>query len=225
MKPRKIISNTFAGIVVIILATVSVLAQQPDSNGRFIQVTAGMGVSAHWDPSMIDYINAVTIPPPGQKLKGFTSASEFFITPEVQVSNDWSIGVEYSYFLKSYNVSGIYPMNFSCTAQMPNLLVHYLVPGDGYWLKFGGGPGIAFGNLSSEFLGTGGSQSATTSGPLFKIEAVGNTEFDDHFWGSIGVELRWVYAGSFKGELVNIAPPPKLDFFNAGVKFGVTFQL
>ncbi len=209
----------------LIVPSVTVFGQQPDSTGRFVQITAGLGVSAHWDPTILDYINALTIPSPDQKLAGFATASEFFITPEVQVSDDWSVGLEYSYFLKSYNVSGFYQWNFSYTAQLPTLLVHYLVPGEGYWLKFGGGPGYAFGNLSSEFLQTGSTERATTNGPSFKIEAVGNTEFDEHFWGSIGVDLRWVYAGSFKVATVGSAPVPTLDFFDAGIKFGVTFQL
>ncbi len=213
------------GFVAYFSPAANVLAQQPVSQSRFIQVSAGIGVDAHWDPSIMDYINAVTLPSSGQKLTGFTSASEFFVTPEAQVSDDWSVGLEYSYFLKSYNVTGFYQWDFSYTAQLPTVFVHYLVTGQGYWLKFGGGAGYAFGKLSSEFLQTGGSQSASASGPSFKVEAIGNTEFDEHFWGSIGVDLRWVYAGSFKGGIVSSAPTPKLDFFDAGVKFGVTVQL
>ncbi len=225
MKQRKTVGQALLVGVALVFTSGCVVAQeQSNSRSRFIQISAGMGVSAHWDPTMADYINALTLPSPGQKLAGFTSASEFFITPEVQVSDDWSVGLEYSYFLKSYNVSGFYQWDFSYNAHLPTFLVHYLVPGNGYWLKFGGGVGYAFGKLSSDFLETGGSENANTSGPSFKIEAVGNTEFDEHFWGSIGVELRWVYAGSFKGGIVSSAPAPKLDFFNAAIKFGVTIE-
>ncbi len=201
------------------------LSQQTSGGKKFIQITAGLGVSAHSDPTILNYINALTLPSPDQKLSGFTSASEFFITPEVQISNEWSVGLEYSYLLKSYNVLGGYQWDFSYSVQMPTVLVHYLTPGDGYFLKFGGGVGYAIGNLSEQFAQTGAGESSRASGPGFKIEAVGNTEFDEHFWGSIGVDLRWVYAGSFKGSVVSTAPTPKLDFFSAGVKFGVTFQL
>lgn len=188
-------------------------------------MTAGIGVDAHWDPTIIDYINALTSPSPDQKLSGFTSASEFFINPEFQIGEKWSVGLEYSYFLKSYNVTGFYQWDFSYSAQMPTILVHYLVPGNGYWLKCGGGLGYAFGSLSEQFVESGAQESSKTDGPTFKCDLVGNTKFDDHFWGSIGVDLRWVYAGSFKGGIVTSAPQPKLDFFDAGVKFGVTFQL
>jgi hypothetical protein len=219
----------------VLLFLVSVLAflvplsaasgQQANDGGWFIQITAGLGVSAHSDPTILDYINALTYPSPDQKLTGFTSASEFFITPEVQINDEWSVGLEYSYLVKSYNIVAGDPWNFSYNVQMPTLLVHYLVPGEGYWVKLGGGIGAAFGTLTENYVQTGAGESSTASGPGFKIEAVGNTKFDDHFWGRIGLDLRWVYAGSFKGGLVTSAPTPKLDFFSAGVKFGVTFQL
>ncbi len=200
--------------------------RQDSTRDRFFQITAGMGVSAHADPSVVNYINQVALPPPDQKLSQFASASEFFITPEIQVSEDWSVGVEYSYFLKSYtSIGGTYQWDFSYTTQMPTLLVHYLTPGDGYWLKFGGGVGYAFGDFTERFLFTGSQAEYKTSGPSFKIEAVGNTEFDEHFWGSIGVDLRWVFAGTLNTPSIPSIAPPRLDFFSAGVKFGVTFQL
>jgi hypothetical protein len=211
--------------ILALVPTFTAFSQQSKSGEKFIQVTAGLGVSAHTDPSIINYINALTLPSPDQKLSGFSSASEFFIAPEVQINDEWAVGLEYSYLLKSYNISGGLPWNFSYSVQMPTLLVHYLVPGDGYWLKFGGGPGYAFGNLTEQFVETGASESSKASGPALKVEAVGNTEFDKHFWGSIGLDLRWVYAGSFRGGVQSTAPTPKLDFFSAGIKFGVTFQL
>ena len=203
----------------------TVHSQQSSSDGRFIQITGGLGVSALSDPSIINYINGLTLPIPDQKLSDFASASEFFVVPEFQVSNEWSIGLEYSYLLKSYNVIGSYQWDFSYSAQMSTLLVHYLVPGDDYWLKFGGGVGYALGNFKEQFVESGASESSKASGPAFKVEAVGNTRFDDHFWGSIGVDLRWVYAGSFKGGIQSSAPTPKLDFFSAGIKFGITVQI
>jgi hypothetical protein len=212
-------------LLLLLLCSRSVVAQQTSHVGSFIQVTGGLGVSAHYDPTIINYINQLTLPAPDQKITDFASASEFFITPEVQVSDDWSVGIEYSYLLKSYNVLGQYAWNFSYTSQMPTMLVHYLSPGDGYWLKFGGGIGYAFGSFTEQFVQSGQENRSSTSGPAFKVEAVGNTEFDEHFWGSIGLDLRWVYAGTFKTVAVTSLASPKLDFFSAGIKFGVTFQL
>jgi hypothetical protein len=213
------------GFGIALFSASSSYSQQSSSQGRFIQITGGLGVSAHADPSIINYINGLTEPAPGQELSDFTTASEFFLVPEFQVSDEWSVGIEYSYLLKSYNVIGSYQWDFSYYSQMTTLLAHYLVPGDGYWLKFGGGVGYALGNFKEQFVESGASESSKASGPAFKVEAVGNTKFDDHFWGSIGVDLRWVYAGNFKGNLQSSASTPKLDFFSAGIKFGVTVQL
>jgi hypothetical protein len=162
-----------ASIVIVTGSTLQAQDRQVDAHGRFFQITAGMGVSAHSDPSMTNYINQLALLPPDQKLAQFASASEFFITPELQVSEDWSIGLEYSYFLKSYtSIGGAYLWDFSYTTQMPTLLAHYLTPGDGYWLKFGGGVGYAFGDFTERFLFTGSQAEYKTSGPSFKIEAV-----------------------------------------------------
>jgi hypothetical protein len=212
-------------MVLSLMPALTAFSQQANGGERFIQITAGLGVSAHSDPSIVNYINALTLPPLDQRLSDFSSASEFFITPEMQINEEWSVGLEYSYLLKSYNVSGALPWNFSYSVQMPTLLAHYLSPGDGYWLKLGGGLGYAFGNLSEQFVQSGAEESSKASGPAIKVEAVGNTKFDEHFWGSIGLDMRWVYAGSFKGRVQSSVPAPKLDFFSLGVKFGVTYQI
>jgi len=212
-------------VVALFVPLLAVTAQEKNEQERFIQVTAGIGVDGFYAPTINDYINALTIPAPSQKLFGFTSASEFFVALEVQVAQEWSVGIEYSYFLKSYSAVGSYPWDFSYSAQLPTLLVHYLIPGEGYWLKCGGGVGYAFGNMTEKYLETGAQENFTAAGPTFKVDAVGNTEFDAHFWGSIGVDLRWVSAGSFNVSALRSGTTPKLDFFDAGVKFGVTVAL
>lgn len=198
--------------------------QQSATHSKFVQITAGLGVSAHSDPSIVDYINQLAAISPDQQLSHFASASEFFITPELQITDDWSLALEYSYMVKSYSVSGFTQWDFSYTTQMPTLIAHYLLSGEGYLLKFGGGVGYAFGNMSEQLVSTGTSESRSASGPSIKVEAVGNTEFDEHFWGSIGVDLRGVFAGSLKNSTISVVPAPKLNFFSAGIKFGVTYQ-
>lgn len=200
-------------------------SQQMNAHDKFFQVTVGLGVTAHVDPSMVNYINQLALLSPDQQLSQFASASEFFITPELQVSEHWALGLEYSYFLKSYNALGTNQLDFSYSTQMPTLLVHYITPGDGYFFKFGGGVGYAFGNFTERSAFTGSQNEYAASGPTMKVEAVGNTEFDEHFWGSIGIDVRWVFAGNLSTPAVRSITPPSLDFFSAGVKFGVTFQL
>ncbi|HEY6951904.1 MAG TPA: hypothetical protein VI758_05820 [Bacteroidota bacterium] len=201
------------------------VSQQASPGHGILEITGGLGVSAIGDPSIVDYMNSVAELSPDQQLSEFTSAPEFFITPEVQFSDNWSIALEYSYMLKSYNSVGASQWDFTYTAQMPSILLHYLMPGEGYCLKYGGGLGYAFGKFTEQYPITGSELTSTASGPLVKIELVGNTEFDEHFWGSIGVDLRWVFAGVFKNSSVGTVASPKLNFFSAGLKFGVTYEL
>ena len=213
------------GIVLLVSAPLTTFSQKEANGQRFIQITGGLGVSAHLNQSIANYINALTYPSPDQKVSDVSSASEFFVVPEIQVDDEWSVGLEYSYLLKSYSVETGFPWDFTYSAHLTTLFAHYLVPGDGYWLKFGGGIGYAFGNLREQFIQTGAEESSRASGPALKIEGIGNTKFDEHFWGSIGLDLRWVFAGKFKGGVQSSAPAPKLNFFSAGVKFGIMVQM
>ncbi len=113
---------------------------------------------------------------------------------------------------------------------MPSLLVHRLVFGEGFRLKFGGGLGYHFVQFDESFPTDGTSETLRTSGLGIKLDAIGNTKFDETFYGSIGVDLRWDFLGTLSrsGPSANVARStpalPQMTFFNAGVKFGVTFQ-
>ena len=77
----------------------------------------------------------------------------------------------------------------------------------------------------------GTSETLKSQGIAFKFDAVGNTKFDDSFYGSIGIDARFDFLGTLKrtGASAQIerstASLPQMDFFTLGVKFGVTFQI
>lgn len=202
---------------------------QDTSGKRFVVVSGGMGISAHSATSTADYISAVLQLGGPNRISDFTSAIEFFVTPEVQVSEDWSLGLEYSYLVKSYRLSssaGPGISEFSTSIHMPTAVVHYLVPGEGYWLKLGGGLGYYFGTFTQTLFGSGQPQSFAASAPGIKLEAVGNTMFDDAFYGYIGIDVRWGFDGSFS-QSDGSSPSyqetaPSLGFFNIGLKLGLT---
>ena len=227
MWPNGVSGSTWIGIVcavglafgICLVGTTAALGQGKNEDSRFIQVSGGLGVGAHSAPSLVDYISTVS----GQRMNDFASASEFFVTPEVQVTDDVSLAMEYIYLIKSYTIDPAW--DFSYKVQMPSMLVHYLLPGEGYWLKFGGGIGYASGTFTERNTISGAEASYDASGLSLKAEAVGNTMFDEHFWGSIGLDLRWVFGGTFKETTQRNLVPPRLRFFSAGVKFGIMFQL
>jgi len=205
-----------------------------ENGERFFDVTVGMGVAAHSAPSIVNYINAVAQPFPNQKVDQFNSAAEFYIVPELQVSKEWSTGIEYSLLIKSYSLddrSGFSRSEMSYEVHMPTVLVHYLLFGEGYRVKLGGGIGYHFVRFDQRFPTIGSEETLRSEGLGFKLDAIGNTKFDETFYGSIGIDLRWDFLGTLSrgGESAQVARSggalPGMSFFNAGVKFGITFQL
>jgi hypothetical protein len=204
------------------------------SDRRFIDVTVGMGVDLHSASSIADYINLMAQPTTDERLKLFSSAVEFYVVPEIQIAREWSAGLEYALLLKSYSIddrSGFARTEFSYQVHMPTLLLHRLTFGEGYRVKLGGGFGYHFANFTQRFPTVGSEETLTAAGFALKLDAVGNTKFDDVLYGSIGIDLRWDFAGTL--EHVPGAKPassttvalPKMAFFSAGLKFGITFQL
>lgn len=199
---------------------------------KLIAISGGIGVSAHSAPSIVDYVNAIAQPPFGQQADEFSASTEFFIAPEYQIDDAWSIGAEYSYHLKSYgfdNSGSLGRSEFTHRVHMPTLIVHYLVPGERYWFKVGGGIGLHSGSFETSLPAFGQSWTMRGTGFAAKVEAIGNTGFDEHFYGSIGVDLRWAFGGAFKGSEAqsagSLSSKPSMSFFSAGLKFGVMFVL
>lgn len=199
-----------------------------------LSISAGLGVAAHSAPLLNDYINAIGQPGLDQRLDEFTSAPEFFVHPEVRISEDWVLGVEYSLMLKSYSltdVSGYARSEFSYQVHMPTLTVAYFVPGDGYRFKFGGGLGYHVATMAQNLPSFGSQTDYSTRGFGIKLNAVGNTKFDETFYGLIEVDLRWEFLGALKTsdgvEAVESRSnaKAKMNFFNVGLKFGILLQL
>ncbi len=218
--------------LLLVTTVMSAAHSQTGQSDRFVSVSAGMGINAHSATSTGDYItNLLQLREP-DRIGDFTSAIEFFATPEFQIADDWSLAVEYSYLVKSYRLSstaapGI--SEFSTSVHMPTAVLHYLVPGEGYWLKLGGGIGYYFGSFSQMLFGSGQTETYKASAPGLKLEVVGNTMFDESFYGYIGVDVRWAFDEKFAnadGQVPSYqGTSPALGFFNVGLKLGVTVLL
>lgn len=208
-------------------ASLDASAQGSDS-GWIFSLTAGMGVNAHSAPSVSDYVNLAAQPGWGERFEEFSSSMEFFIVPEIRILEDWSLGFEYSVMTKSHRVTqsaGIGDSEFSYTIQLPSVLASYVVSGNGYLLKFGGGVGYAAGDFSQRLFGSAQSSDFQSKGLTAKVGVAGNTKFDEHFYGSIGADLRWIAGGVFKsrsGAETRVGGTrATMSFFNIGLKFGV----
>jgi hypothetical protein len=214
-------------------AGVATLPAQQDSlaaPGLAIGLGGGLGVTLIDAADVVDYINLTY--QPSSKLQDFTTASEFFGAGEVRVSESWGVKLEYSYLLKSYSVAQPYgpDYSFSYGIHMPVVMAQYLVAGRGYAFKIGGGAGYHFAKFTED-ASVLVSDSYTSRGVGIKLEAEGNTEFDDHLFGLISVDLRDDLMGEFRdpGNKRMMIPvldkPATMDFFSLGVKFGLIYYL
>ena len=219
-------------LILLVSGVCSVKGQSP-AEEKFFDVTVGLGINAHFAHTVANYINLVAQPRLDQKVDIIVSAPELFASSDLQITDEWSAGIEYSLFMKSYSIddrSGYARSEFSYQVHMPTILVHRLLFGEGYRVKVGGGAGYHFCSFRQQFQPYGSDETLKADGPSFKLEVVGNTKFDDTFYGSIGVDLRWDFLGTLERRDAVVAVSrtgelPSMNFFNAGIKFGVTFQL
>ena len=136
--------------------------------------------------------------------------------------------LEYAYLFKSYTVSvgdvGTYTAFYSM--HMPTAMVHYVVTGEGYFLKFGGGIGYHTGSLEQKDP-YGNDITYSAHGVGVKAQAVGQTAFDDHLYGYIGGDMRWELMGKLKNDngsvLQNHGQVASLSMFVVGLSFGVIY--
>ncbi len=202
------------------------------SEKKSFSISAGLGVGTHAAHSLVDYMNALARPQ--TRLDEFSPVVEFFLAPELRISEEWNLALEYSLLVKSYALdsgSGFSGSDFSYNIHMPSVLLHYVMSGMGYRLKFGGGVGYHVATFTQTIRAYGVEDNYTSRGVGLKLEAIANTQFDETFYGSIGADLRWGFLGNLKKTDGTVATDrntnltPTMQFFSAGIKFGIMIQL
>lgn len=216
------------GAALTLVTAEAAAGDREESPGRFIGVTAGLGIQAQSMAQLADYMNAVAQPAVPDKFDEFNSVADLFLTPEVQVSEEWSIGIDYALQLRSFTVRGTQGFGaseFAYAVQTPILFAHYLIPGEGYWMKVGGGAGYQWGTLTQKLFGSQEEVRFRAHGIAIKLQAVAATRFDKSFYGTIGVDLRWNIGGVFRlpsgMEATAGGTAASLGAFAVGLRFGV----
>jgi hypothetical protein len=199
---------------------------------RTISFSGGMGVTYIRAIDIVNYLNQYTSV--YEKLDNFSSAVEFFAAPEYSLNDDFSLKLEYSYLLKSYSIANPSSGNFQFeyADHMPTALLLYVLDGDGFYVKLGGGLGYHFGKFTQLFPNSSTEERFTGRGLGFKIEAVGNTAFGESLYGVIGADARLDLIGRLTddtGKNLEIrrpqgsAAPVRLRFVSIGIKFGLIY--
>jgi len=198
-----------------------VAVESVNSSGLFV----GMGVHLISAPSVVRYVNAAMRTEDGADDWG--TAVEFFGGLEVPVDASWALKAEYSYLFKSYTIDiAAYSGGLQYSIQAPSIMLQYVYPGKGFFLKGGVGGGVHWGTVTppKEY---GVTTSYTASGPGFRIEAEGQTAFDTHLFaymsGTIGAEFLGTVVSDAGRELNNGSGTVSLNTVTAGVRFGLMY--
>ena len=210
-------------IGMLFLCSQSVLSQPGStSSERFYNgIAVGLGVSGINAPDMIDYLNDNFTP--ASKLDDFAAAAEFFGSGAFQISSSWGIKIEYAYLIKTYTIpvpiQSFPDNNFTSKIHMPTVLAQYIIPGDGFLFKFGVGAGYHIAHFSQDLYYS--NTQYQTHGVGVKLEAEGNTAFDDHLYGYIAMDIRGDFMNDFKDRVTG--KTVGMNFFSIGLKFGLAY--
>ena len=196
-----------------------------------IELKGTMGINFLSFPSLQDYINENFAPSEGE-LGTFNSAVIFTGEVGTFLSKSFELSIEIPYQIYSYteNVDpGQYELAY--ISLLPSVMAYYVILGSGYNVKFGGGAGVRFIDVteSEKWQGTEDSFSSVGFGGLIRAEA--NTALAENVYANIGLDLRYDINGEpenssgealenfVKGENVNF------DTFSVGVKLGISYLI
>jgi len=193
-----------------------------------IELKGTMGINFLSVPSMTDYINFSN---PENQLGTFNSAIIFSLEGGDFLSPSFLLSLDGAYQLFSYtNVStvGKYEMVFKLIPV--TAMGYYVIRGDGYNLKFGGGIGPRFVNVEESLPGLGTTDSYTSTGAGFIIRCEGNTLLGGNFYANLGADLRYDLNGEPENngeKLTNSVYGQNVNFntFSLGVKLGVSYLI
>ncbi len=195
------------------------------SSSLFAQwdVSVSMGLDFKSSPSYRDYINS-NFALPNSKISTFKSSVSFTGEVDYKLLPNLALGVEYNQQIDSYNSSNNYELSYSI--HRPSLLCYYVLPGNGFQLKFGGGVGYRSLALSERIQYT---QDYTASGIGIVLKAIGNTKLAKDFYALIAVDLRYDSLGDISnssGAIYNnvLKENLSLSSFSFGIHLGVTYS-
>lgn len=194
-----------------------------------IAVRGGMGITFIDIPSLVDYLNNQSIAPADQQVGIFSSAVTFSGELDYILNQNHEIGIEAAYLINSYTFGqdlGLYRLNYGIF--MPSVIYYYVIRRKGFNIKFGGGLGLRFVNLTQQWPATPSGQNYSSSGFGFLLRADGNTILSEDLYVNIGFDLRYDLNGKPYGNrsyLVNKSNQQDVSFnsFSACVRLGLTY--
>jgi hypothetical protein len=193
-----------------------------------VDLSAGMGINLSSTASLNDYINSINRT---SQVSSFNSNIEFFGEVGYNYSKKMIIGLDYGYSIYSYtnDFSEIGKYEISYNQHSPTLMVYYVIGGEGYKFKFGGGVGIRYVVLKETLPQSNKSADYSTTGfgGLLKIE--GNTAISEKVFAVIAFTLRLDYPGIPKNNGTSLSYSPSsiqnvnVNAVSGGIRLGILY--
>jgi len=193
-----------------------------------IELSASMGIDFVNSPSLYDYLNQ-NFPVQGEILEGFNSAIVFSGEAGYMISESYQQALEVGYLINSYISSGL---NGQYELSYRNLLLSYLnyyvIAGEGYNFKLGGGFGLRFISADESLPGTGITKTFSSTGIGFLLRAEGNTLLGGNVYAKIGAQACYDLNGEPENNgthLYNYAAEEIVNFnsLSVGLSLGVSY--
>lgn len=219
-------------IAALLFAAPAFLAAQPGSVPARESVNrpgiyAGMGVHVVYEPSVVDYLNSIS--QSAAAVGGAATAVEFFAGGEMPVSPSWAVKAEYALLFKSYTLDAtiLGRTDLRYDVHAPTLMAQYVMPGNGYFIKFGAGGGYHWGTVQVTTSVYGQETVYSAHGIGGRVEAEGQTAFDEHLFGyisaSAGFEAMGRATSDAGGALSTGDGSVRLNLMTAGIRFGLMY--
>ncbi len=180
-------------------------------------ISVGMGVNFENASNLRDYVNFDILGT--DKLSTFNSSVEFFSEVAFPFAKNLQLGFEYAMSIYSVNAAlGASLYELSYNHHKPTAILYYLIQGEGYKLKFGGGIGFRYITLDEKIIKT---TSYSTTGFGFLLRAEAHTLLSKNLFALI--------AGDFRTDLPSDISKPDgkkigLKSIGFGVKLGLSYN-
>lgn len=195
-----------------------------------VDFRVGMGLDFFNSQSVVDYINQSKFSGEGE-LSSFSTAVNFSGELGVKVDNNIQLSGDVAYQIYSYNSNvtlGRYDIAFNNF--MPSVLTYYMIEGNGYNFKFGGGAGLRFVNVEQTLPASVSSDKYSSTGFGLLLRAQGNTLLSDKIYANISLDIRYDINGVPENngrKLYNNVLKEDVNFnqFAFGIKLGLYYKL
>jgi hypothetical protein len=166
-----------------------------------ISLRAGMGINFNSTPSLRDYLNDSHFAPIDNQVASFNTAINFSGEVDYRADDKYEIGLEMAYLYNSFTFSpggGRYELSYSIL--MPTIVNYYVIDGQGYNFKFGGGLGLRFASINELQQFTSNANVYNSIGFGILLRASGNTSLGGNVYANITGDIRYDLNGTPKNN-------------------------